>query len=756
MTDLAEPTVGNDAEDDGAVSDATVRTHLRTCPLCEAMCGLEIQTTGDRVTRVRGDRADVWSKGYLCPKGAALGHLHHDPDRVRAPMVRDGETWREVSWDEAFARCEELVRPILERDGISAITAYIGNPAAHTYSLGRYTGAVVGIPRMPMIWSAGTVDQWPKNVACAQLFGNPWSLAVPDIHRTDLFVVMGANPHASNGSLFSCPDILGEIDRIRERGGRTIVIDPRRTGTAERADEWISIIPGMDAALLLAVVNVLDTENLVRLGALEGRVRGIDEVFAVASDFTPEAVEDACGVPAERIRQLARELATTERAVVYGRIGLCNQEFGTLASWAVDVVNVLTGHLDVVGGAMFPTPAIAAISRTARRRGPMKPARWHTRVRQAPEVLGQAPLSCLAEEISTPGEGRVRGLVVMAGNPALSAPDAGKLEAALPMLDAMISVDNWLNETSRHAHVILPGLSALEQPHCDEALWAFAVRSAVRWSPAIFPQDRPQEWEILIRLGGILAGIPAADVDVEALDDMLFAERALRHGVAADDVAHLTTFRGPDRIVDLTVRMSPWGDGYGARPGGLTLESLMHDHPHGIDFGPMVPCIDEIIRTASGDVELAHDNILGDVPRLAERIAQPRPNLVLIGRRHVRSNNSWMHNVNVLVKGRPRCTLIVHPKDAEDLGVVDGAMVSVTSEVGTVHAAVEISDEIRQGVVSLPHGWGHDRTGTRLAVAEAHAGVNSNLLAPGTLVDVPSGNAAVNGFPVQVVRLRSA
>ncbi len=735
-----------------AVEDETVRTHLRTCPLCEAMCGLEIQTTADRVTRVRGDRADVWSKGFICPKGAVLGHLHHDPDRLRAPMVRDGDQWSEVTWEQAFARCEELVRPIIEQDGIRAITAYIGNPAVHNYSLSRYTGAVVGIPRMPVIWSAGTVDQWPKNVACAQLFGNPWSLPIPDIHRTELFVVMGANPHASNGSLFSCPDILGEIDRIRERGGRTIVVDPRRTGTAERADEWISIIPGMDAAFLLAIINVLDTEGLVRLGRLDGRVQGIDEVFAAASEFTPEAVESACGVPAERIRGLARELATTERAVVYGRIGLCNQEFGTVASWAVDVVNVLTGHLDVEGGAMFPTPAIAAVSRTARRRGPMKGPRWHTRVRNAPEVLGQAPLSCLAEEISTPGEGRVRGLVVMAGNPALSAPDAGRLEAALPMLDAMISVDNWINETSRHAHVILPGLSALEQPHCDEALWAFAVRSAARWSPAIFPRDdRPHEWEILIRLGAILAGIPAADVDVEAFDDMLFAERASRHGVVADEVAGMITFRGPDRIADLTVRMSPWGDGYGERPGGLTLESLMHDHPHGVDFGPMVPCIDEILRTASGDVELAHDNILGDLPRLRARLDQGSASLVLIGRRHVRSNNSWMHNVDVLVKGRPRCTLIVHPDDASDLEVVDGMMVSVTSAAGSVEAAVEISDEIRRGVVSLPHGWGHDRTGSRLSVAREHAGVNSNLLAPGDFIDVPSGNAAVNGFPVQVV-----
>ena len=318
------------------------------------MCGLRIETSGDRVIGVRGDPDDVWSKGYLCPKGASLAELHHDPDRLRAPMVREGDQWREVSWDEAFARCEELIRPILDEDGIRAITAYIGNPAVHNYSLSRYTGAVAGIPRMPVIWSAGTVDQWPKNLACAELFGNPWSIPIPDVQRTDLFVVMGANPAASQGSLFSCPDILGEMKAIRARGGRTIVVDPRRTGTADKADEWLPIVPGTDAAFLLSVVHVLGAEGLVNLGSLEGRVRGVDEVLTVAKDFAPETVSPVCGVPAERIRELARDLARTERAVVYGRIGLCNQEFGTLASWAVDVVNVLTGHLDAVGGALFP------------------------------------------------------------------------------------------------------------------------------------------------------------------------------------------------------------------------------------------------------------------------------------------------------------------------------------------------------------------------------------------------------------------
>jgi anaerobic selenocysteine-containing dehydrogenase len=339
----------------------------------------------------------------------------------------------------------------------------------------------------------------------------------------------------------------------------------------------------------------------------------------------------------------------------------------------------------------------------------------------------------------------------MAGNPVLSAPDSGKLDEALPMLDAMICVDNWLNETTRHAHVILPGLSALEQPHCDEALWGFAVRSGVRWSPAIFPRDdRPHEWEILIRLGAILAGVPAAEVDIAAYDDILFADRAARHGVAAADVMDATSLRGPDRIVDLTIRVTPWGDGFGERPDGLTLDKLKAEYPHGADFGPMTPRIDEILRTASGDVELAHDDILGDVPRLLARLERPTDGLVLIGRRHLRSNNSWMHNVRPLMKGRPRCTLIIHPQDAEAHGLRAGGSARIRSEAGEVEAVVEVDDGIVRGVVSLPHGWGHDRPGARLSVAADKPGVNSNLLAPGHLVDVPSGNAAVNGIPVQV------
>ncbi len=713
------------------------------------MCGLEIETEGERVVRIRGDRSDVWSKGYLCPKGASLGQLHHDPDRLRAPMVRDGDEWREVTWDEAFARCEELLHGVVAEHGIASVHAYMGNPNVHSYSLSRYSGAVAGLGGIRTIWSAGTVDQWPKNLACAQIYGGAWSIPIPDVANTDLFVVMGANPQASQGSILAYPDLLGELDRIRERGGRTIVIDPRRTGTADRADEWMPVRPGTDAALLLAVVQVLDEERLISLGHLDGRVQGIDEVLAAASRYRPESVAEWCGVDADRIRGLARELAAADKPVVYGRIGLCNQEFGTLASWLVEVVNVLLGRVDAEGGAVFPRPAIALISSTARRRGPVTTGRWHTRVRGAPEVLGQAPLSCLAEEIDTPGEGQVKALITVAGNPVLSAPDAGRLDAALPLLDAMICIDNYLNETTRHAHVILPGLSPLEQPHCDEAIWGFATRAVARWSPVVFePPERPHEWEICIRLGAILGGMAADEVDVAAFDDEMYLARAARHGVDGTEVESWS-LSGPDRFVDLTFRVSTYGDRYGENPGGLTFDEVKR-HPHGIDLGPSSTPLDDILRTNSGDIELAHDDILGDLVRLDRRMAEPHPPLVLIGRRHVRSNNSWLHNLPALVKGRDRSTLLVHPDDATRHGVADGDRVRLTTEAGSVEATVEISDELIQGVISLPHGWGHDRPGTRNSVAAARPGSNTNVLIPGSALDEPSGNAAVNGVPVEM------
>jgi anaerobic selenocysteine-containing dehydrogenase len=735
--------------------------HIRTCPLCEAMCGLRVTVSDGRVTKIRANDDDVWSRGYLCPKGTTLGELHHDPDRLRAPLVREGEGWREVSWPEAFREVAKRLRPVLAEHGKEGVTAYIGNPTAHNFSLSRYVPAFVAMAGLPILYSAGTVDQWPKNLTSALMFGGMWAFPVPDLDRTDFLLMLGANPHASQGSLLAAADVLGRLDAIRARGGRVVVVDPRRTGTADHASEWLPLRPGTDAALLLGIAHVLFAEGRVRLGALAGRVNGVDEVRRIAAEFSPEAVAETCGVAAETIRRLARELSEAKRAAVYGRIGTCNQEFGTLASWLVDVLNVLTGNLDREGGAMFSNPiawSLASLTPPEFANG-FTLHRWRSRVRGAPEVLGQVPVSCLAEEIATPGKGQVHALITIAGNPVISSPDAAKLDAALPLLDCMVSVDNWLNETSRHADVILPGLSALEQPHYDELIWAWAVRNAGKYSPALFDRsERPHEWEILLTLAAILQGADPDALDARALDQLFFAGLVAGitqlpgskiHGRDPAEIVAATEGVGPERLLDFAIRTGPWGDAYGANPGGLSLAALK-EQPNGVDMGPLAPRLDEILHTPSGKLELAPPYVVADVPRLAGRLARRDDGLVLVSRRHVRSNNSWMHNVSSLVTGKDRCTLLIHPDDAARTGVADGAKAVIRSKAGQLVAPVEVSDEMMPGVVCLPHGWGHDKTEARLSVASRHAGVCNNVLAPGELVDVPSGNAIVNGIPVDV------
>ncbi|OBC09564.1 molybdopterin dinucleotide-binding protein [Mycobacterium sp. 852013-50091_SCH5140682] len=728
--------------------------HLRTCPLCEAMCGLEIHVENGRVAQIRGNRNDVWSRGHICPKGAALAALHDDPDRIRRPMVKVAGQWREVDWDTAFRRCTELLTPVIQKYGIAAVSSYIGNPSAHTFSLGRYIGVLLGLSGIPTSYSAGTVDQWPKNLTSHLMYGGWWSFPVPDIEHTDLLVVMGANPAASQGSVLSAPDVMGAIGRIRQRG-KVIVIDPVRTATAAKADEWLAITPGADAALLLGVVHTLFDEGLVTLGHTEPYVDGVQTVGAIAAEWTPERVAPVTGIDAERIRELARQLSGTERAVVYGRIGTCNQEFGSLASWLVDVVNILTGHFDTRGGSMFPLAAawsLTAQPQPGLEGGKPEFGRWRTRVRGAKEVLGQAPVSCLAEEIVTPGDGQVRALITVAGNPVLSTPAGHKLGEALAGLDAMISIDNALNETTRHAHVILPGLSPFEQPHHDDLLLNNAVNSFANYSPPVFaPEDpdRPEEWEIMIRLTGLCTGTPAEDVEVTAIDDGWFDYLCFTQGLDGAEIRKHYEKGGPERILDLTLRTGPFGDRYGEKPGGLTLEQLKAQ-PNGINFGPMQSRLTDVLSTPEGKVRLAPQYLIDDLPRLAERLRRDPVDLVLVSRRHLRSCNSWLHNVPALMKGKDRCTLLMHPADAEANDVSDGDVVTVTSAGGSIDVPVEITDAIKQGVVSMPHGWGHGLSGTQLSVANASPGVNTNVLSPPDFLDEPSGNGALNGIPVTV------
>jgi anaerobic selenocysteine-containing dehydrogenase len=714
------------------------------------MCGLEIHVDGGRVTSIRGNRDDVWSRGHICPKGVSLAALHDDPDRIRSPLIKVDGRWQEVSWDAAFRRCTELLTPVIRKYGIGAVTAYTGNPLAHSFSLARYAGVLLGMSGMPVTYSPGTVDQWPKNLSSHLLYGLWWNFPVPDIERTDLMVIMGANPAASQGSLLAAPDVMGLIDAIRKRG-KVIVIDPVRTLTAAHADEWLPIVPGTDAALLLAVAHTLFDEDLVNPGP---HVDGVDTMRRVVADWAPERVSAITDIDADRIRGLAHELAGTEKSVVYGRIGLCNQEFGSLASWLVDVINILTGHFDTPGGAMFPKPAawsITAQPLPGLEGGAPEFGRWHTRVRGAKEVLGQAPVSCMAEEIATPGDGQLKALITVAGNPVLSTPGGDKLDDVLPMLDAMISVDLWLNETTRHADVILPGLSPLEQPHHDDLILLFAIRSIANYSAPVFdPGDRPHEWEILIRLTGLCTGTPAEDVDVGAIDDGFFDYLAFTRGLDGAQIRKLYDHGGPERMLDLTLRTGPFGDQYGQNPGGLTLD-MLKANPNGIDFGPMVPQLPDILGTPDKKIRLAPQYLLDDLPRLAARLERPAEPLVLVSRRHLRSNNTWLHNVPALMKGKDRCTLLIHPDDAARCDIADSDVVTVKSAAGEIKVPVEVTDAIKPGVVSMPHGWGHGKPGTRMSVANGSPGANTNVLSPPTFIDEPSGNGALNGIPVTII-----
>jgi anaerobic selenocysteine-containing dehydrogenase len=744
------------------------RVVYRTCHLCEATCGLELHLEADEIALVRGDRDDVFSHGYLCPKGTAIRALEADPDRIRTPQLRRGERWFEVSWDDAFAEIDANVTRILDTHGRDAVALYLGNPNAHNLAGLVYNRALLQAFGTGNVFSASTLDQMPKQVSAGLMFGAALSVPVPDVDRTDYLLMLGANPFASNGSLMTAPDIPGRLRAVRERGGKLVVVDPRRTKTAEAATEHLFIRPGTDAHFLFALVHVLFDEGLVDCGAVAEHVAGLDDVAACARRFSPEAVAPVCGIDAVTIRRIARELAAAKTAAVYGRIGTCTQEFGTLASWLVDVLNVCTGNLDRPGGAMFTLPATGGANTggtPGRGRG-VRFGRRRSRVRGLPEYFGELPAVCLAEEIETPGDGQVRALVTVAGNPVLSNPDGPRLERALGSLDFMVSIDIYRNETTRHATVILPPERELARAHYDLALYSLAIRNVANYSPPVveLAPHEMAEWRIMLRLAAIAAGQGAAG-DIDGFDDLIVAglvQKAVARsgsnveGADPDELLdEMSARRGPERILDFMLRTGPYGDGFGRVHDGLSLGQLERS-PHGVDLGPLQPRVPEVLRTESGRIELAPDELLADVPRLAASLEgaggetrNGRP-LRLVGRRDLRSNNSWLHNVEVLVKGRPRCTVHVHPDDAARAGVTDGTATRVHSDHGEVVLPAEVTDAVMPGVVSIPHGWGHDLPGVDLQVAGAHAGVNTNVLTGTSAFDPLSGNAVLTGVPVGI------
>ncbi|HET6922690.1 MAG TPA: molybdopterin-dependent oxidoreductase, partial [Anaeromyxobacteraceae bacterium] len=700
------------------------RVTYRACHLCEALCGLEIRTEGERIVSIKGDRQDPFSRGHVCPKAAAIPDVMEDPDRLREPVRREGERWVPLSWRAALEEAGERLAGIQRRHGPDAVALYLGNPTVHGF--GTSTAAVLFSRALGSRsrFSATSVDQLPHMLASLEVLGHQLLLPVPDLDRTSFLLVLGANPRASNGSLMTAGNVGARLDALRARGGRLVVVDPRRTETAARADLHLAIRPGGDAALLLGLLHVLFAERLARPGRLASFTDGLDRLEALAGRFPPERVAERSGIAAGAIRALARDVAGAETAAAYGRVGICTQEFGGLASWLVLALNVVTGNLDRPGGAMFPSPAVDLVPQGS----PGSFGRRRTRVRGLPVFGGELPSAALADEIETPGQGRIRGLVTFAGNPVLSTPNGGRLDRALAGLEYMVSIDLFRNETTRHAHLILPTSFGFERDQYDAVFYQLAVRNVARFAPALV---RPP------------AGVRD---DFEVLLDLALALRARgggRPGWRTGLGLRAARALGARRLLDLALRRGPRG---------LSLAALRRA-PHGIDLGALVPRLPERLYTPGRRIRLVPERYQADLARLEAALdAPPSEGLELIGRRQLRGNNSWMHNSRRLVKGPPACTLLLHPADAAARGLADGDEALVRSRVGEVRVPVSLSDAVAPGVVCLPHGWGHARPGAALAVASARPGASFNDLADEQRTDVLSGTAVLNGIPVTVER----
>ena len=722
------------------------------------MCGVVITTSGPRVTGIRGDPDDPFSKGHICPKAVALQDIHDDPDRLRLPMRRTGREWHPVSWDEALDEAATRLTAVQQAHGRDALAVYLGNPTVHSLGAMLFAPDLVRALRTRNRYSATSVDQLPHHVAAMTMFGHALLIPIPDIDHTQHLLIFGANPAASNGSLMTAPGVSDRIKAIRARGGRVVLIDPRRTETAALADAHHFIRPGTDALLLLAILHVVFADGSVRVDHHASYLDGLDDLRALVSRFPPARVSAVTGITADTISAIARNFAAAPMAVAYGRVGVSMQEFGGIACWLISALNVVTGRLDVRGGAMFTRPAVDILKADQRSPDGLRFGRWTSRIRGLPEFAGELPVSALAEEMDTAGPGQVRALLTHAGNPVLSTPNGQRLEQAIASLDYYVAIDFYLNETTRHANLILPPTFALERDHYDLVFHTLAVRNTAKYSPAVFerPDDARHDWEILNGLTWRMTGTRAARVKAAALS--------------------LLT---PRRMVDIGLRQGPYGTGFRPFGGGLCMQTL-EQQPHGVDLGPLQPALPGRLRTADRRMQLAPALLLADVDRLEATLTSthlstsgtPRAmaladsmtdapvrqqrngvtdgSLSLIGRRALRSNNSWMHNSERLVRGKNRCTLLMHPDDASARALCDGDEVRITSRVGVVVVPLEVTDSVMPGVVSLPHGWGHGRDGTRLSIANAHAGVSINDLTDDQRIDTLTGNANFSGVPVQV------
>ncbi len=751
--------------------------HYRNCNLCEAICGIEIriqeqdaeaggsgrrqeQEAGAEQERldIRGDNDDPFSRGYICPKAVALQDLHFDKDRLRHPVRRTSNGWQRIEWDEAFDEIAQNLKRIQAVHGRNSIATYLGNPTVHNYGAMLFAPGFLRSLHTRNRFSATSVDQLAHHLSGYLMFGHQLLLPIPDIDRTSFFLILGANPAVSNGSMMTAPGVSRRLQEIRKRGGKVILIDPRYNETARLADQHIFIRPGTDALLLLALLQVVFDEKLTRIGPLGAFTKGVETISNLVAEFPPERVASITGIDSAQIRLLAREFAAAESAVCYGRIGVSTQEFGGVCQWLMNVLNIVTGNLDRPGGAMFTLPAFDPVMapQSVSPRGSY--ARWHSRVRKLPEFSGELPVVTLAEEILTEGPGQIKAIVTSAGNPVLSTPNGRELDRAFAGLEFMVSIDPYINETTKHAHIILPPSSSLERAHYDVAFHVLAVRNTTKFSPALFEPEpgTKHDWEIFFEL-----------------------QTRMQHDGVVGRVKRKFTkqFLGPERVLDLGLRFGPYGAKVNPFSKGLTLRKLKKA-VHGIDLGPLVSCLPGRLRTADKHIELAPEVLVKDVERVKAKLllecggnpdlsgATPlwiddaatqrgltqnsNGHLLLIGRRQLRSNNSWMHNSQRLVRGKPQCTILMHPTDAAHRQLASGQKVSVRSRVGSVVVPIEVSDEMMPGVVSIPHGWGHERLGVQLGVAQQHAGESINDVTDELRVDALCGTAAFNGTWVVV------
>jgi anaerobic selenocysteine-containing dehydrogenase len=743
-----------------------VRTHLRLCPFCEQNCGtvVKFDHKAKRIISIRGDKDDPFSKGYICAKAYAQKELSDDPDRLRTPMIKRNGVFEPATWPEALDFTADKIKGIQAKYGKSAIAFYFGNAISHIPGPTLYAASLLTALETTQIYSSASIDHFPQMLAAMEMFGGYAAFPIPDIDRTDYFVLVGTNPSQSNGSLMTAPGVQPRLDAIQARGGKVVFIDPRKSESASTADWHLPVRPGGDAALMFGVLHTLFAEGLTKLGKLQGQVKGLAELEQMAREFPPERVAASCGITAADIRKLAREFAAAKTACLYGRVGSTSQEFGSLANWLMWSINVVTGNLDREGGMMFPRGAFEAVLLSDRYQGDVAPYnRWQSRVRGAPEIAYQLPAAVMAEEMEVPGEGQVKAFITMCANPAVSAQNGGgRLSKAMEQLEFMLSFDIYINESSRHADVILPSPDHME--HSDFMVYfiTYCVRDYVRYCPPVtdLAAGALQDSDIINGLVARILGITPDQAEERALN-LLYEQLKAQGNPVCNSIDYaeirksLGDAPGQDRMLDLLLRSSrDYGDHFGARPDGLTLQRLKAQ-PHGVDLGPMQSRLAEAIYLPHKKVELMPQIITADIPNLRQWIdAGTTDGLTLIsGRRHVRSCNSWMHNLHVLVKGKDRCTLVMHPQDAQKRGITDKAMVEVRTLTGAVKVRAELSEDIRPGVVSLPHGWGHDEPGTRMQIAGEHAGVNANLLSGIELLDRPSGNAVFNGIPVEVLAL---